>query len=79
MTTIDTLLDRVPVGRINEQARQVHFRRTVATILAGVLWMVGWLAGKTLGLVWLALAWVATAVRIGWTDARGERGQPRRS
>jgi hypothetical protein len=40
------------------------------TLLAGVFWLVGWTTGKTLGGIWLALTWAATAVRVGWSDAR---------
>ena len=73
MSTFDTLLARVPVERIDEQARRVEFARTVLTILAGLFWLVGWLAGKSLGLIWLGLAWSAAAVRVGWSDARSPR------
>jgi hypothetical protein len=70
MTTFDTLLDRVPVERITTEARQVHFGRTLLTLLAGLFWLVGWSVGKAFTAVWLALAFVAVAVRIGWSDAR---------
>jgi uncharacterized membrane protein YedE/YeeE len=71
------LITRVPVDRINEQVKQVRFWRTVATVLAGLLWGIGWLAAKCCALTWLALAWAVAAVRVGWADARrptGERG-----
>lgn len=70
MTTIDTLLARVPVDQITEQAREVKFRRTMLTLLAGLFWLIGWTAGKVLGGIWLGLVWSATAVRVGWADAR---------
>lgn len=70
MSALDTMLDRVPVDRITTEAREVHFRRTVLTVLAGLLWLVGWSAGKAFTAVWFALAWAWTAVRLGWSDAR---------
>jgi hypothetical protein len=79
MTALDTTLDRVPVQRITTEAREVEFRRTALTVLAGLFWLVGWLAAKTLGGIWLALAWSATAVRVGWSDARPQRPAAPRS
>jgi hypothetical protein len=70
MTAIDTLLDRVPVDRITSEARQVRFTHTMLTALAGLLWLAGFAAAKAFGVVWFALAWVATAARLGWSDAR---------
>lgn len=66
-----TVLTRVPLRDINAQARDVEFGRTVLTILAAVLFGVGWLAAKTVGAVWLALAWSAVAVKVGWNEAHG--------
>jgi hypothetical protein len=65
-----TWVQRVPVDRISKQAKEVRFWRTVATVLAGLLWGLGWCAAKVCALVWLALAWAVTAVRVGWADAR---------
>lgn len=70
MAFLDDVLRRVPVEDINRQAREVHFWRTVLTALAGVLFGVGWLAAKVVGVLWLALAWAVVAVRVGWQDAR---------
>lgn len=63
-------LERVPFDRITEQARQVEFTRTVLTVLAGLLYGLGWVTAKTLTGLWLVLAWSATAVRLGWVEAR---------
>lgn len=67
------VLGRVPVDRITVEARQVHPGRLVLTVLAGVLYGIGWLAAKVLGGLWLAVAWAGTAVKVGWTDARKGR------
>lgn len=64
------VLEQIPIQRITDEARQVHFGRTVLTVIAGLLFGLGWLASKTLGGLWLALAWSATAVRLGWVEAR---------
>lgn len=45
--------------------------RGVVTGLAAVLFGVGWLAGKV---VWPALVWSATAVRLGWDEGRKPMG-----
>jgi len=62
--------DEVMTDRITVEARQVHFWRTVATVLAGLLFGVGWLTAKTFGLLWFAAAWSFTAVRVGWREGR---------
>lgn len=77
-----TVLDRVPLEDISVQAREIEFGRILLTTLAAILYVVGWLAaktvvliGKVLGAVWLGLAWSAVAVKVGWTEARaGSRG-----
>jgi hypothetical protein len=65
------VLERVPVSRITEDAKQVRFGHTVLALVAGLLYGLGWLTAKAFGLVWFALAWAGTAVKIGWVDARG--------
>jgi hypothetical protein len=65
-----TVFERVPVDRISVQARDIQFGRTVLTILAGVLFAAGWLAGKTLAVAWSGCAWCLAAVKVGWDDAR---------
>lgn len=75
------VLERVPVDRITAEARQIHPGRTLLTVIAGVLYGLGWLAAKTLAVAWLAVAWSFAAVKVGWSDARrpaqgGRRGRP---
>lgn len=67
MTVID-----VPVERITEQARQVRFGHTMLTLIAFLLIGVGKLAYRVLAGLWLVLAWCATAVKLGWQEARGD-------
>ena len=68
MTT--ALLHRVPVDRITTQAKQVRFGHTILTILAAVLFSIGWVVAKVFTVLWLGLAWAVTAVKVGWQDAR---------
>jgi hypothetical protein len=53
------------------QFRRVDVARAVLLPLAGTLWALGWLAGKTCAVVWLVVAWVLAALKLGWSDARG--------
>ncbi len=69
-----TLLERVPVERISAEAREVRVGHTLLTLVAAVLYGIGWAAGKVLGMLWLALAWSGTAVKVGWTEARSSTG-----
>ena len=79
MTT--NLLDRVPVERIQAEASQVHPGRLLLTLLVGVLYCVGWVAGKTFTVLAVAAGFTVAAVKVGWQDARGSaagrsRGAP---
>lgn len=69
-----TISERVPVARITAEARNVQFAHTALTLVAAVLYGIGWAAGKVLGAVWLVLAWSATAVKVGWQEARRSDG-----
>jgi hypothetical protein len=75
--TSTTLLDRIPVDEISERAREAKPGRTALTVIAGVLFGLGWVTAKTLGTLWLAVAWCVTAARLGWREARGN--QPSRA
>jgi hypothetical protein len=70
-------LERVPVDRITAQAREVHFWRTVLTVVAGLLFGAGWVAAKSAALLWLALTWSVVAVQEGWKAGRAAQ-RPRR-
>ena len=70
MAFLDDVLVRVPVEQINREAREIHFWRAVATLLAGLLFAVGWLTAKAFAVLWLALVWSATAVKVGWQAGR---------
>lgn len=64
------VLDRIPVDRITDEAREVRFGYTVLTVLAGILFGLGWLVAKGFGALWFVLAWCGTAVKVGWKSAR---------
>jgi hypothetical protein len=69
------VLEQVPVSRITQEAREVRFGRTVLAVIAGLLYGLGWLTAKLFSVVWFALAWAGTAVKIGWVDARDGRNR----
>lgn len=71
------LLEQVPVGRITDEAKQVRFWHTILTVIAGLLYGLGWLVAKAFAGLWFVLAWTGTAVKVGWTDARAGRGAAR--
>ncbi|HEU4542211.1 MAG TPA: hypothetical protein VFR23_13870 [Jiangellaceae bacterium] len=71
---MSTLLDRVPLERITTEAREVHVGRTLATLIAGLLYLVGWVAARVFAVVWFGVAWSATAVKVGWEEARKPAG-----
>ncbi len=72
-----SVIDDATLARISFEARQILFWRTVLTLLAGFFYGLGFVAARVLGLVWLALAWVFTAVRVGWREGRKPYSRPR--
>ena len=70
MAFLDEALARVPVDRITAEAREIRFWRTVLTVIAGLLFGVSWLVARGVTLVWLALTWTFTALKVGWQEGR---------
>lgn len=68
------VLDRVPMGDISAAARAMTFGRTMLTLVAGILFGLGWVVAKTFTGGWFVLAWCFAAVKVGWTQARGPDG-----
>jgi hypothetical protein len=60
------ILERVPLDRIEGEARQVHLGRAILTLLVGIFWALGWLAGKAT----LAVGFAYAAAKVGFTEAR---------
>jgi membrane protein required for beta-lactamase induction len=69
MTT--TALGKVPLDAITEQARQVRPGRTVLTVIAAVLFGLGWVTARVFAVTWLAVMWCGVAVREGWRASHG--------
>ena len=65
------LLNQATFDQIREQARTLTPLRTLLTFLASLLFALGWLASKSLGVLWAGVAWSIAAVKVGWTDGRG--------
>lgn len=72
-----TVTERVPLERITREARDVHFGRAVLTVVAAVLFGLGWVVARAFGVAWLVVAWCAVAVRVGWQEGRA--GGPARA
>lgn len=89
MTTLDELLDtghaRHRAGHARRQVASAigagfywagwalfKLVRLLLLAVGGVFWVLGWTARRV---IWPALAWCATAVKLGWEDGRrgGER------
>lgn len=72
-----SVIDDATLNQISFEARQILFWRTVLLVLARLFWGVGFVAARAFGLLWLALAWVFTAVRVGWLEGRKPYQRPR--
>lgn len=67
-----TLLDRIPVDEITAQAREVSIGRALLTVVASVLFAIGWVAAR----FFFCLAWCGVAVKVGWREGRGQVRPP---
>lgn len=61
-----TVLERVPVEKVRAEARDIKFGVTVLTVVTAVFVAIGWL----FGVVWAAVAWSFSAVRVGFRQGR---------
>ena len=71
-----SVAERVPLDRIEQRARQAHPGRVLLTLLAGLLFALGWAAYKACAVAWLALAWTGSAVIEGWSSAKAGQRAP---
>ncbi len=71
-----TLTERVPLDRIERRARQAHPGRVLLTVIAAVLFALGWATYKTCAIAWLAAAWAGSAVIEGWQTAKAGQRAP---
>jgi cytochrome c biogenesis protein CcdA len=73
---LTSVAERVPLDRIEQRARQAHPARVLLTLLAGLLFGLGWLACRACAVTWLAVAWCASAVIEGWQSAKAGQRAP---
>lgn len=67
MAADTSFLSRVPVDQIHQEAQQIRFWRTVATAIAGLFFLIGWVTAKT----WLGVVFCFAAVRVGFRQGMG--------
>ena len=65
------LTERIPLDEITAQAEAVKPGRAVLTVVAAVLFGLGWVAARVVSVLWLAVMWSGVAVREGWRASHG--------
>lgn len=68
-----SVLESIPLDRIERQAREAHLGRLLLTLFVGVFWLAGWALRKAV----MSVSFIGAAVKVGWRDAAGEREEPR--
>lgn len=63
------LLERVPIERIEEQAKPVDLGRLLMLLIVGVFYLLGFVARKVVMVVSVGLGWMLAAAKTGWQDA----------
>ncbi|HEY5986521.1 MAG TPA: hypothetical protein VIV12_09110 [Streptosporangiaceae bacterium] len=63
------LLGRVPIERIEEQAKPVDLGRLLMLLVVGVFYLLGFVARKVVMVVSVGLGWMLAAAKTGWQDA----------
>lgn len=67
---MSSVAERVPLDRIERRARAAKPGRTALVVVASVLFGLGWLIARVLGVLWIGLAYAASAVAEGWVAGR---------
>jgi uncharacterized membrane protein YedE/YeeE len=73
---LTSVIERVPLDRIGQRARQVRPGRVVLIVVASLLVGLGWAACKLCAAAWLVAAWCGSAVVEGWQAAKPARRAP---
>jgi hypothetical protein len=73
-----TAFDGTFVDRVNAQAKDLEFWRTVLTVVAAVLYGLGWVIGWVFKGTWLVLSWCFAAAKVGFLDVHRGSPEPRR-
>jgi uncharacterized membrane protein YedE/YeeE len=73
---LTSVTERIPLDRIDGRARHARPGRVLLTVVAAVLFGLGWLTYKTCALAWLAVAWCGSAVIEGWQTAKSGQRAP---
>lgn len=63
-------MQQATLDRIRDEARTLTPVRSLLTLIAAVLFGLGWLVSKAFGIVWMGIAWSAAAVKVGWRSGR---------
>lgn len=59
------------IERVDADARELRPHLVVLTIIAAVLFAIGWLVGIVLRGVWMLFAWAWAACKVGFKAGRG--------
>jgi hypothetical protein len=74
-----TMLSAAPdIDVIAARARDAKPGRVLLTVLAAVLFCLGWGVRKFFAVIWLAVAWSYFAAAEGWNEAAKPKAVPRR-
>jgi hypothetical protein len=68
---VTTLTERIPLDEITGQARTVRPARTALTLIAAVLFGLGWITARVFTVLWFSVMWCGVAVREGWRASHG--------
>jgi hypothetical protein len=68
--TMQQLAERIDLDRVEAEAQRISIGRGLLTLIAGMFYVLGWLAGKVVLGVAATVTWSIAAAKIGWQDAR---------
>ncbi len=73
------LLERVPIDRIEAQAKPVDLGRLLMMLVVGFFYLLGFVVRKVVLVLGVTLGWVIAASRTGWQDAAVPTEERRRA
>ena len=65
------LTEQFSLEDLEAKAREVKPGRAVLTVIAAVLFGVGWVTARVFSVLWLGAMWCGVAVREGWRASHG--------
>lgn len=74
-----TVLEAIPLDKIRAEAANIRPLHTLLTLIAGIFYVLGWVAFKTFAIAWATIAWSVAAIKVGFMEAKAADAAKRKA